>query len=149
MDAHAVSLLPIFEKKMRLEVPLFQRQYVWNREHQWEPLWEDITRKFVEHLDGRRDARCIFWARWCSIKSRRRRRMWKGVRSSMASNARRGVRHEHQKLQQDLFAADKEFAPRWHQRRKLDETVERAIRRVCRMAERCGVRGGVVERGGL
>ena len=40
MDAHAVSLLAIFEKKMRLEVPLFQRQYVWNRE----PLWEDITR---------------------------------------------------------------------------------------------------------
>jgi hypothetical protein len=56
MDAHAVSLLAIFEKKMRLEVPLFQRQYVWNRERQWEPLWEDITRKFVEHLDGRRDA---------------------------------------------------------------------------------------------
>ena len=38
MDAHAVSLLAIFEKKMRLEVPLFQRQ------HQWEPLWDDITR---------------------------------------------------------------------------------------------------------
>ena len=56
MDAHAVSLLAIFEKKMRLEVPLFQRQYVWSREQQWEPLWEDITRKFVEHLDGRRDA---------------------------------------------------------------------------------------------
>jgi hypothetical protein len=35
MDAHAVPLLAIFEKKMRLEVPLFQRQYVWNREHQW------------------------------------------------------------------------------------------------------------------
>lgn len=56
MDAHAVSLLAIFEKKMRLEVPLFQRQYVWSREQQWEPLWEDIARKFVEHLDGRRDA---------------------------------------------------------------------------------------------
>jgi hypothetical protein len=35
MDAHAVSLLAIFEKKMRLEVSLFQRQYVWSREHQW------------------------------------------------------------------------------------------------------------------
>lgn len=56
MDAHAVPLLAIFEKKMRLEVPLFQRQYVWSREHQWEPLWEDITRKFVEHLDGRKNA---------------------------------------------------------------------------------------------
>lgn len=56
MDARAFSLLDIFEKKMRLEVPLFQRQYVWSNEHQWEPLWEDIERKFVEHLGGRKDA---------------------------------------------------------------------------------------------
>ena len=41
---------------MRLEVPLFQRQYVWNREQQWEPLWEDISRKFSEYLEGRKDA---------------------------------------------------------------------------------------------
>jgi hypothetical protein len=28
----------------RLVVPLFQRPYVWNRESQWEPLWNDVTR---------------------------------------------------------------------------------------------------------
>src|ERR1039458_56962 len=56
MKANAVSLLAIFEKKLRLEVPLFQRQYVWNMEHQWEPLWEDISRKFTEFLEGRKDA---------------------------------------------------------------------------------------------
>ena len=56
MKANAVPLLAIFEKKMRLEVPLFQRQYVWSREHQWEPLWEDIARKFAEYLEGRKDA---------------------------------------------------------------------------------------------
>lgn len=56
MKANAVSLLAIFEKKMRLEVPLFQRQYVWNKDQQWEPLWEDIRRKFVECLEGRKDA---------------------------------------------------------------------------------------------
>ena len=28
----------------RLVVPLFQRPYVWNEEHQWGPLWRDITR---------------------------------------------------------------------------------------------------------
>jgi len=56
MEAHAVPLLAIFEKKMRLEVPLFQRQYVWSREHQWEPLWDDIARKFVESIEGRQDA---------------------------------------------------------------------------------------------
>lgn len=56
MNANAVSLLAVFEKKIRLEVPLFQRQYVWNREQQWEPLWEDISRKFTEFLEGRREA---------------------------------------------------------------------------------------------
>lgn len=56
MKADAVPLLAIFEKKMRLEVPLFQRQYVWSREQQWEPLWEDISRKFTEYLEGRKDA---------------------------------------------------------------------------------------------
>lgn len=56
MQANAISLLSIFETKLRLEVPLFQRQYVWTQEQQWEPLWEDISRKFSEYLDGRKDA---------------------------------------------------------------------------------------------
>ncbi|WP_258179765.1 DUF262 domain-containing protein [Burkholderia vietnamiensis] len=56
MDANAITLLDIFEKKMRLEIPTFQRQYVWRREHQWEPLWEDIARKFSEFIEDRKDA---------------------------------------------------------------------------------------------
>jgi uncharacterized protein with ParB-like and HNH nuclease domain len=56
MKANAIPLLAIFEKKVRLEVPLFQRQYVWSREQQWEPLWDDVERKFPEYLDGRKDA---------------------------------------------------------------------------------------------
>src|SRR6266513_111657 len=56
MNASAAAILDIFQNKARLEVPLFQRQYVWNRITQWEPLWEDISRKFTEHLDGRQDA---------------------------------------------------------------------------------------------
>ena len=56
MQAHAAPLLALFEKKMRLEVPLFQRQYVWSREKHWEPLWEDIARKFAEYVEGRKDA---------------------------------------------------------------------------------------------
>lgn len=43
MKANTVPVLMLFERKMRLEVPLFQRQYVWDRERQWEPLWEDIS----------------------------------------------------------------------------------------------------------
>ncbi|WP_143461592.1 DUF262 domain-containing protein, partial [Leptospirillum ferriphilum] len=56
MKANAVSILAIFEKKLRLEVPLFQRQYVWNKEQQWSPLWEDMSRKFIEYINGRKDA---------------------------------------------------------------------------------------------
>jgi hypothetical protein len=36
------SMKVIFEKDQRLVVPLFQRPYVWSKEPQWEPLWEDI-----------------------------------------------------------------------------------------------------------
>ncbi|WP_313502388.1 GmrSD restriction endonuclease domain-containing protein [Corynebacterium variabile] len=38
------SLREIFQTPVRIDAPLFQRPYVWNREIQWEPLWEDITR---------------------------------------------------------------------------------------------------------
>lgn len=55
MKADAVPLLDLFEKKMRLEVPLFQRQYVWSQDQQWDPLWEDVSRKFVEFIEGRSD----------------------------------------------------------------------------------------------
>ena len=56
MKADAISLLAVFESKVRLEVPLFQRQYVWSLGQQWEPLWEDISRKFDEYIEGRQDA---------------------------------------------------------------------------------------------
>lgn len=56
MDVHKSALLSVFDAKQRLEVPLFQRQYVWHEEQQWLPLWEDIERKFSEALEGRQDA---------------------------------------------------------------------------------------------
>ena len=56
MDVHKTSLLSVFDVKQRLEVPLFQRQYVWDEEQQWTPLWEDIERKFSDALSGRKDA---------------------------------------------------------------------------------------------
>jgi uncharacterized protein with ParB-like and HNH nuclease domain len=56
MHANAAPVLAIFEKKARLEVPLFQRQYVWKQEAHWQPLWDDIARKFAEHLIGRNEA---------------------------------------------------------------------------------------------
>jgi len=34
----------VFMQPQRLIVPLFQRPYVWTKESQWEPLWEDVAR---------------------------------------------------------------------------------------------------------
>lgn len=55
VNVHKSSLLAVFDAKQRLQVPLFQRPYVWNEEEQWLPLWEDIERKFIEALEGRKD----------------------------------------------------------------------------------------------
>lgn len=63
MNAQAIHFLKIFSDKLVLEVPIFQRQYVWDLEEQWEPLWEDISRKFNERLDttlDRKDAPAHF-----------------------------------------------------------------------------------------
>lgn len=38
---HPLSI--IFGHAVRHTVPLFQRPYVWNKEEQWEPLWQDIS----------------------------------------------------------------------------------------------------------
>lgn len=56
MNANAASLLAIFEAKQCLEVPLFQRQYTWSKEEQWQLLWEDISLKFGEYIHGNTDA---------------------------------------------------------------------------------------------
>jgi hypothetical protein len=52
MKPYSRSIFDLFDGKCRYEVPLFQRQYVWNLEDHWEPLWEDIERKFVQRLSG-------------------------------------------------------------------------------------------------
>ncbi len=32
----------LFAQPVRYEIPAFQRRYVWKREEQWEPLWDDV-----------------------------------------------------------------------------------------------------------
>lgn len=44
MKTEVVKPQEIFYAPTRLLVPLFQRPYVWKRERQWEPLWQDIVR---------------------------------------------------------------------------------------------------------
>ena len=40
-----MTIYEVFERERWYTVPLFQRAYVWTREDQWEPLWEDIERQ--------------------------------------------------------------------------------------------------------
>jgi len=44
MNSETVTPLNLFDKPVRYIVPLFQRPYVWEKEKQWVPLWEDIRR---------------------------------------------------------------------------------------------------------
>src|SRR5215211_4348408 len=48
-DAHSVQQL--FERDVRYTVPLYQRPYVWDEQHQWAPLWDDIT-ALLQHQES-------------------------------------------------------------------------------------------------
>jgi hypothetical protein len=37
-----ISVMNVFTQQTRYTVPLFQRPYVWKKEDQWQPLWDDI-----------------------------------------------------------------------------------------------------------
>nr|WP_246379765.1 DUF262 domain-containing protein [Gluconacetobacter johannae] len=41
----------MFSRERRFLIPLFQRSYVWNQEEQWAPLWEDILKRTLAHLE--------------------------------------------------------------------------------------------------
>ncbi len=43
MKVHKVSLADLFSNRKRYVVPLFQRAYVWSRDRQWQPLWQDVV----------------------------------------------------------------------------------------------------------
>lgn len=53
MNPHKVSVLQLFTMQCRYLAPIYQRQYVWNRQDQWAPLWEDVLTKAREQLDTR------------------------------------------------------------------------------------------------
>ena len=42
MKSDPLTLKDIFEKQRCYLVPLFQRAYVWNKDEQWTPLWDDV-----------------------------------------------------------------------------------------------------------
>jgi hypothetical protein len=50
MKPDKLTIHDLFQRERRYVVPLYQRAYVWNREEQWEPLWDDIERQAEECL---------------------------------------------------------------------------------------------------
>ena len=44
MKTEVQTPMEVFHLPQHLEVPLFQRSYVWGEEEQWAPLWQDIRR---------------------------------------------------------------------------------------------------------
>lgn len=43
METNILTPQDIFIQPVRYDIPDFQRRYIWKKEHQWEPLWEDVT----------------------------------------------------------------------------------------------------------
>jgi hypothetical protein len=56
MQPTYLPLVKIFGSEVRHTVPLFQRPYVWNKEEQWEPLWQDISNLSDRVLSAAADA---------------------------------------------------------------------------------------------
>jgi hypothetical protein len=72
---HTVQQL--FVRYVRYVVPLYQRPYVWDESHQWEPLWEDIL-ALLQHQEGSAGPAC---GRTSSVRSCSNRNRWLQGRS--------------------------------------------------------------------
>lgn len=53
MDTHVRTPQEIFLQPQHLVVPPFQRPYVWDKDEQWAPLWQDVRRLADVRLEDR------------------------------------------------------------------------------------------------
>lgn len=49
LGAYPVTVHELFSGRLQFKIPVYQRHYVWNKEEQWEPLWQDIIEKNEEN----------------------------------------------------------------------------------------------------
>jgi uncharacterized protein with ParB-like and HNH nuclease domain len=67
VKAETVTPFDLFGKPVRYVVPLYQRPYVWGRDKQWSPLWEDVSRVAEEQIRARSGSlaglACKVWSR--------------------------------------------------------------------------------------
>lgn len=55
MKADPLNSRDLFGRQVTYLIPPFQRPYVWNKEDQWEPLWDDVqeaAERYLDALDG-------------------------------------------------------------------------------------------------
>ena len=50
MQAKDYTVDDVFREGQLLEIPLYQRRYIWDLESQWQPLWADIERIALRFL---------------------------------------------------------------------------------------------------
>jgi hypothetical protein len=53
LKAGPIEIGRLLQNRQRFCVPIYQRHYVWSRQKQWEPFWNDIRTKAIECLAGR------------------------------------------------------------------------------------------------
>lgn len=53
MKADPIEIGRVLQNRQRFCVPIYQRHYVWGRQKQWGPFWDDIRTKAIECLAGR------------------------------------------------------------------------------------------------
>ncbi len=54
MEANTLNAKKLFQRDIRYIIPEFQRRYVWTRDRQWEPLWDDVigtAERYLEELE--------------------------------------------------------------------------------------------------
>jgi len=63
MDVSVLTMNKLFGTTIRFLIPTFQRPYVWNKDEQWEPLWDDVrntAENYMEHDGPDEDLRSHF-----------------------------------------------------------------------------------------
>lgn len=52
MRPNTYTVQELFERDVRYLVPLYQRPYVWDEEHQWQPFWDDVLALLQHQEEG-------------------------------------------------------------------------------------------------
>jgi Protein of unknown function DUF262/Protein of unknown function (DUF1524) len=52
MKSETLDVQQVFQDRRQYRVPFYQRAYVWTRDEQWEPLWNDVVEKAETRAAG-------------------------------------------------------------------------------------------------